>query len=129
RNGQYLGVGCAAHSRLGDERLYNADDLDEYMERVERCGSGRSGSLALAPADDAFDTLMLGTRMTAGVDLGEFAARHGDALLRRLMPELERLAQKGLAVLDGGRFALTGRGLLLQNSVLVDIMEALDERQ
>ena len=69
---------------------------------------------------------MLGTRMTAGVDLSEFAARHGDALLRRLMPELERLKHQGLAALDGGRFALTGRGLLLQNSVLVDIMEALD---
>ena len=119
-------MGCAAHSRLGDERLYNADDLEEYMERVERCGSGRSGSLKLASDDDAFDTLMLGTRMTAGVDLSEFAARHGDALLRRLMPELERLTHQGLAALDGGRFALTGRGLLLQNAVLVGIMEALD---
>ena len=119
-------MGCAAHSRLDDERLYNADDLEEYMERVEQCGSGRSGSLKLAPDDDAFDTLMLGTRMTAGVDLSEFAARHGDALLRRLMPELERLTHQGLAALDGGRFALTGRGLLLQNAVLVDIMEALD---
>ena len=129
RNGQYLGVGCAAHSRLGDERLYNADDLEEYMEHVEQCGSGRSGSLKLAPDDDAFDTLMLGTRMTAGVDLSEFAARHGDALLRRLLPELERLKHQGLAALDGGRFALTARGLLLQNSVLVDIMEALDGGQ
>ena len=76
-NGEYLGLGCAAHSRLGMARLMNDDDLDGYMARVEATGSGQADALELTPTDDAFDTLMLGTRTLDGVALDEFAARHG----------------------------------------------------
>ncbi len=125
-NGEYLGLGCAAHSRLGMARLMNDDDLDGYMARVEATGSGQADALELTPADDAFDTLMLGTRTLDGVALDEFAARHGRALLEALRPELDKLVAQGLAEPDRARFRLTERGLMLQNTVLVDIMEAFE---
>lgn len=125
-NGEYLGLGCAAHSRLGMARLMNDDDLDGYMARVEATGSGQADALELTPTDDAFDTLMLGTRTLDGVALDEFAARHGRALLEALRPELDKLVAQGLAEPDRARFRLTERGLMLQNTVLVDIMEAFE---
>lgn len=125
-NGEYLGLGCAAHSRLGMARLMNDCELDGYMARVEATGSGQADLIALTPMDDAFDTLMLGTRTLAGVALDAFAARHGRALLEALRPELDRLISQGLAEPDAARFRLTERGLMLQNTVLVDIMEAFE---
>lgn len=124
RNGQYLGLGCAAHSRIGDERLFNDDTLEGYIARVENTGSGRADSLALTNEDDAFDTLMLGTRMICGVELATFSARHGRKILEKLMPDMRSLEARGLASLSDGRFRLTERGLMLQNTVLVELMQA-----
>ena len=90
---------------------------------MERTGSGQADALDIAPADDAFDTIMLGTRMTGGIALDELAARHGETFVEQLMPELERLAARGLARLDDGRLRLTEEGMMLQNTVLVEIME------
>lgn len=127
RNGEYLGLGCAAHSRVGSMRLYNDDDLDGYIRRVDECGSGRADSLTLAPMDDAFDTIMLGTRMTRGISLAGFAARHGEAVLDSIAPCLAALKARGLIADDAGRLRLTERGMMLQNTVLVEIMEAMED--
>lgn len=123
QNGEYLGVGCAAHSRLGMARLYNAADLDDYMDRVEACGSGYIDRLALTEKDDAFDTIMLGTRMTAGIDIPAFVNRHGIQALDALRDEFEKLSSEGLAEFDAQHFCLTARGLMIQNTVLVEIMD------
>lgn len=128
RNGQYLGLGCAAHSRVGDKRLFNDDTLEGYIARVDETGSGRADGIGLTNEDDAFDTIMLGTRMIRGVDLNEFSARHGQAVLERLLPDMKSLEKRGLASLSDGRFCLTERGLMLQNTVLVELMEAQEAR-
>ena len=125
RNGEYLGLGCAAHSRVGSMRLYNDEDLDEYMRRVEASGSGMANSLTLTPMDDAFDTIMLGTRMTRGISLAEFTERHGETVLDKIAPCLASLKARGLIADDADRLRLTERGMMLQNTVLVEIMTAM----
>ena len=95
-------------------------------KRTREQFNGQADALELTPMDDAFDTLMLGTRTLDGVELDAFAARHGRALLEALRPELDRLISQGLAEPDAARFRLTERGLMLQNTVLVDIMEAIE---
>ena len=126
-NGQYLGLGCAAHSRVGNMRLYNDDTLDGYIERVQSTGSGRADALELSNADDAFDTIMLGTRMLSGVDLNKFMARHGEGILNELLPDMKSLAKRGLAELNENTFRLTERGLMLQNTVLVELMQIMED--
>ena len=121
-NGEYLGLGCAAHSRLGMKRLYNHSSLGEYIDAVERRGTATAGETELSPEDDAFDTLMLGTRMLEGVERAEYAARHGEAALARLEPKLRELQKRGLIADDPRRIRLTREGLLLQNSLLVELM-------
>ena len=126
-NGRYLGLGCAAHSRVGNMRLYNDDKLDGYIDRVQSTGSGQADALELTAEDDAFDTIMLGTRMLSGVDLDAFCARHGENILNRLLPDMKSLSERGLAKLNENTFRLTERGLMLQNTVLVELMQAITE--
>ena len=113
---------------MGDKRLFNDDTLEGYIARVDETGSGRADGIDLTNEDDAFDTIMLGTRMIRGVDLNEFSARHGQAVLERLLPDMKSLEKRGLASLLDGRFCLTERGLMLQNTVLVELMEAQEAR-
>ena len=66
--GDYLGLGCAAHSLLGGRRFHNPDSLDEYLS-----GGRRQDEVRLTPQDAMEETLMLSTRTVRGLDLAAWA--------------------------------------------------------
>ena len=113
----YLGLGTAAHSLLGDERRVNPADIDRYLagDAPER--------EALTPQDKRFESLMLGLRMTRGVDLEAFEAMHGIALSSLWQEQMQPSLQAGLTELTGdGHFRLTRRGMDVMNAVLLDFL-------
>ena len=134
----YLGLGPSAHSfAVGDSsvrpgradnaraaggarRWWNEPRLPRWERRVAAGERPVEGEELLGPRALATETLMLGLRTTAGVDLDDFAARYGldllaanDALVASLVaagrmvvqngPEGRRLlpTSLGLAVADG----------------------------
>ena len=105
--GDYIGVGCAAHSLFEGERFCNTADLDAYLagERaVERA--------ELDATDIIEETVMLGLRMTRGIPVERVPDRRA----------AERLIKGGLANISGGRFALTERGMELQNAAVLELL-------
>lgn len=113
----YLGFGCAAHSLWQNERRANASDLTAYLNHaapeVER----------ISHDEAMFESLMLGLRLTQGIDESDFARRHGrelwDVYGRQLTPAL----QDGRLIRQDGRIMLTEHGMDVMNSVLVEAME------
>jgi oxygen-independent coproporphyrinogen-3 oxidase len=106
----YLGFGVDAHSYDGLTRWGNADDLDEYIARMER---GESPLVTHETVDDrqrAEERWFLGLRQNAGVALG-IADRD------RFGGEIARLAAEGLLEFYEDRVRLTARGRLLSNEV------------
>ena len=116
RRVDYLGVGSAAHSLMGAERWCNPATLDDYL-----AGAPREVQ-AVAPQDAMFESVMLGLRMTQGVDTQAFEARHGrsfDAVFgQRAQPSLAA----GLTEWTDGHLRLTRRGMDVMNTVLLDFM-------
>ncbi|MGI6238066.1 MAG: radical SAM family heme chaperone HemW [Christensenellales bacterium] len=106
--GDYIGIGCAAHSLYGGARFANPASLDEYL-----AGARRVDESLLTPQDAVEETVLLGTRMTRGIPLtalpDERAAR--------------TLVNQGFAQLRGGQFSLTERGLELQNAAVQKLLE------
>ena len=70
-----------------------------------------------------FETMMLGLRTTFGVDEAQFEARFGVGLRSRYGEQLDSLVRDGLGGWQDGRFALTPRGIEIQNDVLMRFME------
>jgi len=134
----YLGLGPSAHSfavggaagrsrgaddagaAAGARRWWNEPRVPRWERRVAAGERPVEGEELLGPQALATETLMLGLRTTAGVDLDDFAARYGldllatnDALVASLVadgrmvlrngPEGRRLlpTSLGLAVADG----------------------------
>ncbi|MBE5802344.1 MAG: radical SAM family heme chaperone HemW [Clostridiales bacterium] len=130
----YLGMGVAAHSMLPPDaaeaaqgavrvRAANTDHLSDYLK-----GAWERQERSLIKADEAmFETMMLGLRMTQGVSEAHFAAMHGMPMEQRYQAQLAGLIADGLAKWQGEgaerRFALTPRGLLLQNEALLRLMD------
>lgn len=126
RRGDYLGLGASAASCDGGRRWCNEADLEAYCRRMEAGAAPWNEVETLSEADKAFETLMLGLRLTRGIDRAAFRERFGYDCAVRFRPLLARWIRAGLARLTGERLALTAAGLDVQNALLVELMEAME---
>lgn len=126
----YIGLGASAASylpnRSGGLRLTNPAGIRDYLAMVDDSAWRRRDRVNLLPEDARFETLMLGLRMTCGVSEADFAARHSITLDAYCGDVLRRQEAQGLLLHSAGRWALTRRGMDVQNAILVEIMEATE---
>lgn len=108
--GQYLGVGCAAHSHLGGERFANVFALDRYLEAISSNESAEARRERLDDIDRARELLELTIRTTVGVPVECLEAS---------------AIEDGLAEVHGTRAVLTVRGRLLANEVALRLRPEL----
>ena len=108
RRGDYLGLGCAAHSLMRGARFANTSELDLYLTGV------REVSREVLSAQDIFEErVMLGTRLSEGVEAG---------LLRGREKKVESLRGMGLMKVERGRAFLTERGMDVQDAVVLELI-------
>lgn len=132
----YLGLGLNAHSKLpsppGQEAAYlryeNTASMADYAAIVEGGRLPRIKETPILPEEAMFETMMLGLRTTEGIELADFKRRHGRDMAGVYGSRLEGLVKEGLAFWKEGLgkgicFALTPRGLAMQNTVLLRLME------
>lgn len=114
----YLGFGSAAHSlEEGLIRRANPQAIDAYL-------AGEDAQVqVLGKQERMFESLMLGLRLTHGMDLEEFQAMHGEDFRSIYEGRAKASLEAGLAVFtDDKRFALTRKGMDVMNTVLLDFM-------
>lgn len=122
--GDYLGLGCAAHSMLDDCRFCNPASLDAYLAG-ERMGAVER----LTRRDILEESVMLMTRTARGIDLAAWRERFGRPFAGEDCAPLARMIGAGLIETEGGRLYLTDRGMEVQDAVvleLLDIQEAME---
>ena len=122
RRGDYLGLGCAAHSLIGNRRFSNPDHLDAYLsgERYTDCQ-------VLDRSDVMEETLMLATRTTRGLDLSAWRAEFGTDFMKDRSSVVEKLAHAGLIAVKDGFLRLTERGLEVQDAVVLALLDEQEE--
>ena len=100
--GEYLGVGSAAHSHLGGRRFWNVRTPERYIAAIAAGRSPVAGSERLEPVERTLEGLELAIRTREGVEAA--ALDDGSELT-------------GLVEHRSGRAVLTRRGRLLANEV------------
>ena len=113
---EYLGFGPGAASFFGGRRFRFPDSLAAFLSGADPW----SLPVQEGPGGDWEEALMLSLRLSSGLTPG-LAARYGRdyaALLRRAAP----LGPAGLLRADGERIALTDRGFLLSNQVILTLL-------
>ena len=116
-NGEYLGLGAGAWTCLGGERRRNHAGVAEYAEAVLRGGELVEQAECLSPAHALGETIMLGLRLTRGLEIAQINRRFGVDLLALHGRRIGGLVEAGLACVEDGRFWLTPDGLLVQSAV------------
>lgn len=115
RYGDYAGIGPGAHGRLslGPRRIATRRHRapEPWAELVERHGHGSSAEEDIAPADRAREMLLMGLRLSEGIDAARFAARTNLALLDALDARTLVQAEDALYIAwDGSRLRATAEG-------------------
>jgi oxygen-independent coproporphyrinogen-3 oxidase len=120
RGGAYVGVGPGAHGRLERDGVRRATAAERNPERwlaaVEADGHGFVVDERVAEEERADELLLMGLRLTEGVDL----ARHARHAGRPIDPaRIAPLVADGLLAWTGeGRLAATPRGRLVLNTLI-----------
>ena len=104
--GDYLGIGCAAHSHRGGRRWWNLRTPERYIDAV------RSGE----PTEAAHEDLDVDRRRLEGLQL---ALRTEAGVPDAALDADDLAALDGLVERRGGRLRLTVEGRLLANEVAV----------
>ncbi len=127
RYADYAGIGPGAHGRvtLGDDliatRRHRAPE--PWAERVERRGHGSTAEERIGPRDRAREMLLMGLRLTEGIDAARFAARTGMALEAALDPGvLDQALEAGYLTHSADRLTATSEGRLRLDSLLAQLV-------
>ena len=125
----YVGIGPGAHGRRGGVATVRHKKPENYLAAIARHGGGIAEARALLASEQATEALLMGLRLTEGVDLAVLTRRFGLARAE-LIDEtaLARLAALGLMWTDGPRIGVApaGRGVLdaLLAEVVADTLVA-----
>ena len=124
RRKPYRGFGLGAHSFDGLARWRNTLEMGRYLScspslRAKRSNPDcyRDDVEILSQRDAMAETMILGLRMTDGVNPQDFYHAFGVSLRDCYGAELETLVSKGLLINTAERVALTPLGLDLANQV------------
>jgi len=127
RYADYAGIGPGAHGRLSLDgalfatRRHRAPE--PWADLVERQGHGTVEETALTSEDKAREMLLMGLRLTEGVDAGRFAARCGMSLTDALDPVvLDDAIAADYVTWRDGRLVATREGRLRLDSLLAALV-------
>jgi oxygen-independent coproporphyrinogen-3 oxidase len=120
RYGDYAGVGPGAHGRRLGRRTTRHHKPENFVSAIRRNGHGIAEDALLAPAEAADEALVMGLRLTEGIDVSALEKRFGVPLVD--WTRVDRLVRSGHVTRDGARIALTAKGRLLLDYILGDIV-------
>ena len=123
----YAGIGPGAHGRvtldgsLVATRRHRAPE--PWADRVERWGHGSTAEERIGPRGRAREMLLMGLRLTEGIDASRFAARTGMPLDDALDPSvLDQALEADYLTYADGRLAATAEGRLRLDSLLTQLV-------
>jgi putative oxygen-independent coproporphyrinogen III oxidase len=122
RYGDYVGVGPGAHGRIsaGGKKLAQATEKhpEMWLAQVEIEGHGLIADDPLSQEEQSDEFLLMGLRLSEGVDLHRYEAVSGRRLSRS---QIEQLAADGFITEEDGRLRVTPMGAPLLDTIVADL--------
>jgi putative oxygen-independent coproporphyrinogen III oxidase len=123
RYGEYAGIGPGAHGRLviDGQRHATATTLlpETWLGRVESWGDGIETDDILTPEESGDEMLLMGLRLTEGIDLRRYKAIAGRTLDPRRLADL--IEHGMVEQIDENRIRATRSGSFVLDAVVADL--------
>lgn len=127
RYGDYVGVGPGAHGRIsksGNKWAYRRiSNPEKWLEQTEARGDGIQKKTKLTQKQVFQEMVLMGLRLTEGLDLRELNKQSGFAINHWIKPNnLQLLIDKKLLDLEDGKLRATDTGLLCLDAVITKLL-------
>jgi oxygen-independent coproporphyrinogen-3 oxidase len=120
RYGDYAGIGPGAHGRRLGMRTVRHRKPENFLAALRRNGHAIAEEAQLTPTEAADEALVMGLRLTEGIDPAAIESRFGlSQLLER--SRVDHLIGLGYLTRHGARIAVTAKGRLVLDHILGDI--------
>jgi oxygen-independent coproporphyrinogen-3 oxidase len=110
----YLGIGPGAHGRRGGSATVRHRKPENWLAALKRNGHGLVEETPLSPEERATEALLMGLRLSEGVELESVRAALN-------VPAVERLERQGLLERKDGSLIVLPEGRLLLDAILAEI--------
>lgn len=116
---EYLGFGLSAHSYYQKQRYSNIENLEQYIENVQKGLLEKNKILQEEQnqEEEQREYMLLGLRKLQGVSIQAFQTKFGNHPLKLYANSLEKLQKENLIEIKKDTIQLTNRGLDLANLV------------
>jgi putative oxygen-independent coproporphyrinogen III oxidase len=122
RGGDYVGIGPGAHGRLTMQGTRWATEAPrapgEWLKKVEQALPGEDPRSVIPGNERALEYLMMGLRLSEGINLARYRDLCGTALDAS---KINGLADLGMVASDGQTLVATPKGRLILNAVIREL--------
>ena len=127
RYGEYAGIGPGAHGRLIIDGVRFATSTERnperWVERVREHGHGRIEDDALTPAQTADEALLMGLRLTEGLNLDCLRSLAGTVPAPKAIDDLQALGL--LERLPANRIRASAQGRMVLNEIVLRLAHTM----
>jgi oxygen-independent coproporphyrinogen-3 oxidase len=120
--GDYLGLGAGAHGHRSGRRSWAVRLPRDYIARIERGRPAEDGAEILDPSARADEALMLGLRLTSGIDRRGFRVRFGSDPLGGREEVTADLERAGVLRVDEARVSIEPGAAFVANEILARLL-------
>ncbi|MFL0356615.1 radical SAM family heme chaperone HemW [Erythrobacter sp. GH1-10] len=119
----YAGIGPGAHGRRGGFATVRHRKPENFLKAVGERGHGIAEQRSLSTGEQASEALMMGLRLSEGINLRGFEKRFGiprDGLVDPA--KLDHLRAIGMVTTEGPRLTVTERGRVVLDALLGELV-------
>lgn len=109
-NQDYIGIGLGAHGLISGKRTYNERAFHKYLKNT------LYEELILSKEDKITEELIMGLRLTRGINLSEVNLKYQIDLYQKF-PKIKEMKDLKLLAEEDGYLKLTKEGIFLGNQV------------
>lgn len=111
---EYIGIGPSAHSFFEGKRFYYSNSLKDFLEEKEPVFDSFGG--------DKEEYIMLRLRLSKGLEFNEYKSLFNEDLDESVIKKAKILEKNGLCKVTKDRIFLTDQGMLVSNSVILNLL-------
>lgn len=119
----YLGVGVAAASMYNNIRRCNASSTSDYISSIDKNEFPFVEDNKLSNDEIAFEMIMLSTRLSKGMKYADYYQFAGEDFTIKYADIIKEMQQCDYIKKSNTHFALTSKGMDVQNSILLKFMD------
>ncbi len=117
--GEYIGLGCAAHSYFNGARFNNTTDLEKYISQKDIIEQSQT----IDKNEQMNEKIIFGLRMNKGIDIKYFNTSFNVDFENLYATQIQRNMRLGLVAEENGFLHLTDKGRDFCDTVALDFIQ------